>query len=94
MKVLDPEGVVLRDPTARRIERRPLTSAGPNEVWCCDGHDKLVKYGISIWGLRDKYSRKWLGVWCMPETANRRSAVVAYLWLSVVHECGGKRLIV
>lgn len=90
MKILDPEGVILRGPTARRIERRPLTSAGPNEVWCCDGHDKLAKYGFSIWGMRDKFSRKWLGVWCLPTSSNRYAVVAAYLWLSVVLELGGK----
>lgn len=92
MKVIDPVGVILRNPTARRIERRPLTSAGSNEVWCCDGHDKMNKYGMSIWGMRDKFSRKWLGLWVLPNTSNRYSEVTAYLWLSLVHELGGKRL--
>lgn len=88
-KALNPEGVILRNPTTRRIERRPLTSAGPNEVWCCDGHDKLSKYGFSMWGMRDKFSRKWLSIWVMPSSANRYAAVAAYLWLSKVLELGG-----
>jgi len=64
-----------------------LTSAGPNEVWCCDGHDKLCKYGFAIWGVRDKFSRKWLGLWVMPN--NRLSDSVAYLWLTLVRKLGG-----
>ena len=86
--MVDPEGVVARHPTSRQIRRVPLLSKGPNEVWCCDGHDKLCKYGFAIWGMRDKFSRKWLGLWVVPN--NRIGGVVAYLWLSVVHKLGGK----
>jgi len=86
-RVLDPAGVDARNPTSRRIQRVPLTSEGPNDVWCCDGHDKLVKYGFAIWGFRDKFSRKWLGLWVIPN--NRIGIVVAYLWLKVVRQLGG-----
>jgi hypothetical protein len=84
----DPAGVAARHPTSRRIRRVPLSSQGPNEVWCCDGHDKLCRYGFAIWGVRDKFSRKWLGLWVLPN--NRIGDVVAYLWLSLVHKIGGK----
>src|ERR1700742_2809268 len=87
-KLLDPEGVLARQPTSKRIRRIPLTSSGPNEVWCCDGHDKLTRYGFAIWGLRDKFSRKWLGLWVLPN--NRIGIVVAYLWLTVVRDVGGE----
>lgn len=86
-KILDPEAAAARYPTARKVLRVPLTSNGPNEVWCCDGHDKLCKYGFAIWGIRDKFSRKWLGLWVVPN--NRIGIVVAYLWLSLVRELGG-----
>ena len=88
MKVLDPEGPILRNPTARRIERRPLTSAGSNEVWCCDGHDKMNAYGLSIWGIRDKFSRKWLGLWVVP--CNRTLEIVTYCYLTAVLNEGGE----
>ena len=88
--MLNPEGVAARNPTAYQIRRIALQSKGPNEVWCCDGHDKLVAYGFAIWGLRDKFSRKWLGLWVVPN--NRLAFVVAYQWLSVVYEVGGKPL--
>ena len=88
LRQLDPEVVASRHPKARRIARVPLTSQGPNEVWCCDGHDKLNKYGFAIWGVRDKFSRKWLGLWVIPN--NRFGVVVAYLWLTLVRDIGGK----
>lgn len=86
-KLLDPEAAAARNPTAHQIRRVPLTSDGPNDVWCCDGHDKLTKYGFAIWGMRDKFSRKWLGLWVIPN--NRIALVVAYLWLTVVRKSGG-----
>jgi hypothetical protein len=85
--MVDPEGVLARHPTARRIRRVPLSSQGPNEVWCCDGHNKLCKYGFAIWGVRDKFSRKWLGLWVLP--SNRIANIVAYLWLTLVEKIGG-----
>ena len=65
-----------------------LMSDGPNEVWCCDGYDKLCIYGFVIWGLRDKFSWKWLGLWVVPN--NHIGLVVAYLWLTIVRNLGGK----
>jgi hypothetical protein len=86
--MLNPEGVLASSPSARQIRRLALTSEGPNEVWCCDGLDKLVKYGFAIWGLRDKFSKKWLGLWVLPN--NRVAVAVAYLWLTIIRELGGK----
>jgi hypothetical protein len=77
----------MRTPNSKQIQRTALTSEGPNEVWCCDGHDKLCRYGFAIWGIRDKYSRKWLGLWVMPN--NRIGSAVAYLWLKLVRKIGG-----
>jgi len=86
-RLMDPEAATARNPTSRQFRRIPLTSKGPNEVWCMDGHDKLCKYGFAIWGIRDKFSRKWLGLWVVPN--NRLQDVVAYLWLSLVRDSGG-----
>ena len=83
----DLEGFNARKPTARKIFRTQLTSLGPNEEWCGDGHDKLNKMGIQIYGIRDKASGKWLGLWPIPN--NRLKEVVAYLYLTVVEEFGG-----
>ena len=86
--MLEPEAVASRNPTAHQISCTALTSEGPNEVWCCDGHNKLMKYGFAIWGVRNKFSRKWLGLWVVPN--NRFGIVVAYLWLTLVLNIGGK----
>jgi hypothetical protein len=85
---IDPAALAARNPTACQIRRVPLVSLGSNDVWCVDGHDKLVHYGFAIWGMRDKFSRKWLGLWVVPN--NRHSIVVAYLWLSTIRKLGGE----
>ena len=55
-----------------------------------DGHDKLASIGFPIWGIRDKFSGKWLGLWVVPN--NRLKDVVAYLYLSLIKELGGENL--
>ncbi|KIJ43461.1 hypothetical protein M422DRAFT_240130 [Sphaerobolus stellatus SS14] len=87
MRDLDPEGFQLRDPTSRKIKRRALVNLGIHEEWSGDGHDKLKKYGFAIYGIRDVWSGKWLGLWVIPD--NRLKVVVAYLWLSLSEEYGG-----
>jgi hypothetical protein len=86
--LLDPAAVIARHPTAQKIKRAEITSEGPNEVWRCDGHDKLKKYGFVIWGMRDKYSGKWLGLWVVP--SDRFGIIAAYLWLSAVQKLRGE----
>src|ERR1700749_655811 len=91
-RMLDPDAAAARHPTARQIRRVPLSSLGSNDVWCVDGHDKLSQFGFAIWGMRDKFSRKWLGLWVMPN--NRHSIVVTYLWLTVVRKLGGEPIFI
>jgi hypothetical protein len=88
MDTLQPDGARQRQPTARQIMRKVLHALGPHYEWSADGHDKLVKYGFAIWGIRDKWCRLWLGIWVVPN--NRKSLVVAYLWLTVVRKYGGE----
>ena len=88
MTAIDPTGSAEREPTRHVIVRQPMTCLGPHAEWAADGHDKLMKYGFGLWAIRDKFSRKWLGIWGMPN--NRIGVVVAYLWLSLVRELGGK----
>lgn len=87
MHTYAPEGFHKRVPTANKIHRTPLTSLGPNDEWSGDGHDKLNKIGFPIYGIRDKASGKWLGLWVVPN--NRLAHVVAYLYLTVIEEVGG-----
>ncbi|KDR81021.1 hypothetical protein GALMADRAFT_42458, partial [Galerina marginata CBS 339.88] len=48
-------GRALRQRTA--IQRRKYTSPRPNAVWHCDGHHKLIQWGIVIHGFIDGYCR-------------------------------------
>jgi len=64
-----------------------MTFEGPNDAWWCFGADKFPRYDFAIWGLRDAYSQKWLGLWVIP--TNRLEVIVSYFWLKTVREVGG-----
>ena len=85
-----PEGYLRHHPCSSKIPRTPLTSLGPNDEWSADGHDKLNKIGIAIYGFRDKASGYWLSLHIVPN--NRLNVVITYLYLSLVEEKGGKLL--
>ena len=91
MRQIDPEGFARQEPTAWKILRKPLVALGPHDEWSCDGYDELVQYGFPIWGVRDKWGGKWLGLWVIPN--NQYKDVIAYLWLSLVEELGGMQLV-
>ncbi|KAH6885542.1 hypothetical protein BKA70DRAFT_1337741 [Coprinopsis sp. MPI-PUGE-AT-0042] len=88
MRDAHPEGFAARDPTAKKMTRTPLFSAGPHAEWSMDGHDKFKDVGFAIWGLRDKWSRKWLGLWVVP--CNRTLEIVAYCYLTAILEARGR----
>lgn len=88
MRALDPEGFDRPQPHKKKIHRTPLTALGPNHEWSGDGHDKLTAIGFPIYGIRDKWSGLWIGLWVLPN--NRLKRAVAYCYLQVVHEMGGK----
>jgi len=90
MRHHDPGGFKLREPTAKKITREPLVALGPHHEWSGDGHDKLTSIGFPIWGVRDKWSGKWLGLWVVPN--NRLKSAVAYLYLSTIESIGGMPL--
>ncbi|OSD05401.1 hypothetical protein PYCCODRAFT_1443303 [Trametes coccinea BRFM310] len=87
MHKIDPDGFQLRHPTSKKKFRLPLVSLGPDHEWSCDGHDKLSTIGFPVWGIRDVWSGKWLGLWVVPN--NRLKIVTAYLYLRLVHDVGG-----
>lgn len=87
MRVHAPEGFHHRKPDGKKIHRSVLTSLGPDDEWSGDGHDKLKSIGIEIYGIRDKASGMWLGLWVVP--SNRIKEVVAYLYLILIEERGG-----
>lgn len=84
----DPDGFAAREPTAKKVHRDVLISLGPHHEWSGDGHDKLAAIGFPIWGVRDKWSGRWLGLWVIPN--NRLKESIAFLYLSLVAEYGGE----
>ncbi|KIO16538.1 hypothetical protein M407DRAFT_51805, partial [Tulasnella calospora MUT 4182] len=39
------------------IKRRAYKVSRPNALWHCDGHHKLIRWGIVLHGFIDGYSR-------------------------------------
>lgn len=82
-----PEDVEKRTPTTKTRRREALKSIGPNQQWALDGHDKLVKFGLPIYGIRDLFSGKVIAlrvVW-----SNRTEKVVTALFLDTIRAVGG-----
>ncbi|EDR05062.1 uncharacterized protein LACBIDRAFT_303846 [Laccaria bicolor S238N-H82] len=65
-------------------------SLGPHHEWSCDSHDKLSAIGFPIWGVRDVWSKMWLGLWVVPN--NQLLKAIAYLYLSLIVELEGMPL--
>ncbi|KAG6846741.1 hypothetical protein H0H93_012164, partial [Arthromyces matolae] len=84
----EPEAVAARHPMTRKIHKNILWSAGPNEEWCVDGHEKLLaSMGIAIWGIIDKCARLEL---CLKAVPNARKATVPLsLYLLTAKKQGG-----
>jgi len=87
MRLQDEVGFELHEPHAKKVQRVALVALGPHHEWSGDGHDKLATIGFPVWGMRDKWSGKWLGIWVVPN--NRLKVTIAYLYLLLVHEFGG-----
>jgi hypothetical protein len=83
MSQIDPDGIALRK--KGRLVRRTYYSAGPNETWSYDGHDKLsIKYGLAIHGCVDVWSGKF--IWLKVFTGNHNPRLIAKYYLeSVLH---------
>jgi hypothetical protein len=58
MRIHDPEGFELRQPSCAKIHQTVLVSIGPHEIWSKDGHDKLSTIGFPVYGIRDVWSGK------------------------------------
>jgi len=91
MRDQHPEGFTNREPTAKKIKRGVLVCLGPHHEWSGDGHDKLTAIGFPIWGVRDVWSGRWLGLWVVPN--NRFKDTIGYLFLKLVYEYGGKQVL-
>ncbi|KAI2625547.1 hypothetical protein GGS21DRAFT_493591 [Xylaria nigripes] len=59
---------------------------GPNQVWSIDGHDKLKRWGIHIYGGIDGYSR--FMIWCHVGYFGSTALTTMKQYLRVVHDLG------
>jgi hypothetical protein len=55
LRRVDPIGRILRE--RRTTRRREYHVARPNSLWHCDGHHKLIAWGIVIHGIIDGFCR-------------------------------------
>jgi hypothetical protein len=86
LKLLDPEGVASRTPNLRKKRLENYITAGPDHLWCLDGHDKLAQYGIEIYAAVDAYSRKI--IWFYVGNSNRTQLSVLRQYLLAVKARG------
>ncbi|KAI7946660.1 hypothetical protein MJO29_011187 [Puccinia striiformis f. sp. tritici] len=84
-KSLDPDRVQAR--SKRVLKRRVFNTPGPNHIWSADGHDKLKKFGITLYGFIDTWSRKILGIFVHITTNDPRH--IRYYYLQLVKSQGG-----
>jgi hypothetical protein len=87
MFIQDEDSFQAHEPSTKKICHTQLLALGIHHEWSGDGHDKLSSIRFPIWGVRDKWSSKWLGLWVVPN--NCLKLTVAYLYLSLVKEYGG-----
>lgn len=88
MHLQDPNGFFIRAPGSKKVTRGVLVAIGPHHEWSGDGHDKLAALGFPIWGVRDKWSGDWLGLWVVPN--NRLKKAIALLFLRLIKTYGGE----
>lgn len=95
---MDPAGFEARQPGTKRPFQKdhqrkqdtsiPLVLLGPYHRWGSDGLGKFTKAGFGIWGIRDIWSGKWLGLWVVPNV--RFKAAIAYMYLNLIMQLGGE----
>ena len=85
IKQLDPERVQERK--AHTLQRRTYVNRGPNDVWHCDGYDKLKPFGFPIYASIDGWSRKIL--WLYVTRSNNLPQNIAAYYLEAVRDLGG-----
>ena len=85
LKVLDPEGVLLR--SRHRLRRRQYINKGLNYMWHIDGWDKLKPFGFCVHGAIDSYSRKVL--WLEVVNSNNNPRIIAKYYPDYVRQLGG-----
>ncbi|OAV87416.1 hypothetical protein PTTG_29442 [Puccinia triticina 1-1 BBBD Race 1] len=84
-RALDPEGVKRR--SKRVLKTCVFEVPGPNFIWSANGHDKLKKFGIALYGVIDAWSHKILGIFV--HTTNNNPHHIGYYYLQLVKREGG-----
>jgi hypothetical protein len=82
---LDPEGV--DNQSKRVLKQRVFNTPGPNFIWSADGHNKLKKFGITLYGFIDAWSWKILGIFV--HVTNNDPQHIGYYYLKLVKREGG-----
>ncbi|PLW39517.1 hypothetical protein PCASD_07691 [Puccinia coronata f. sp. avenae] len=85
LKEIDPEGMSQR--LRQACKRRVYRTLGPNHIWACDGHDKLKRLGITIYGFIDAWSRKVLGMFV--HVTNNNPQHIGLYFFHLVSKVGG-----
>ena len=86
LQILDSHNMALRTPGMRRKRQENYIVPGPDWLWCLDGHDKLARYGIEIYGSVDAYSRKI--IWFYVGVSNRTQVSVLHQYLHTIKTLG------
>ncbi|KNZ57081.1 hypothetical protein VP01_2247g1 [Puccinia sorghi] len=60
LKEVDPEGMTAH--LGQTCKFCVFFTYGPNHIWSCDGQDKLKRFGTTVYGFLDAWSRKFLGI--------------------------------
>ena len=72
---LDAEGVQQRK--IRKLVRWKYRNLGPNYVWHIDGFDKLKRFGFSVHGCIDGFSRKL--IWVEVRSSNKVPEIISHI---------------
>ena len=78
----DPDGVSRRK--RRKLRRRKYFSAGPDNRWHIDGHDKLKSFGFSLHGCIDGFSKRL--IWLEVSSSNKKPAIIGQFYLDAVRQ--------
>jgi hypothetical protein len=84
LRIVDAEGLEIR--RARKLQRRIFHSAGPDQVWSLDGHDKLKRWGFAIHGCCDGYSR--YAIWLRVGYSNNDPRYILSYYLDAIEDIG------
>lgn len=82
LREIDPSGVDGR--CQYRLKRRNYSVPGPNFIWHADGHDKLKRYGFSIYGIIDGFSKKILLL--EVSSTNKDPRVIGFFYYKLIEK--------